>query len=338
MTFVSPPLAAMLESRRTAYNQRFNLARRAYPDMDAEIFKAFLRETLDPLVATASHRDPGAIPPLVDAAYDVGLELIGKKLLGPHARLPYLQALWTRVFPQIMGLILKAPAPLMVRLSNAACQIGGQEHARCAEWLEALEQWGPRCENADQLQQFAQILAWRSGMAQFRESVLKILPTLPTPLMADVFKSVQGLPWSDVLAKLERNPWYHPSQPDQDPVQPFAGYVGGFRGSGGPFLHPPLARAVAGGLVLTSGGEQWALYADVFGMTHKRCAATRQSFTTETSEDVRVEGKSRVIWNAIAYDFSHEGTVSSVASNPHTLAVTLENSHFVWLYARRHAV
>ena len=80
---VSETLAAVLRSERVAFNIRFAETRHRLPGLDGEAFSDFLRQHIDPLAQAVARHRPERVPEVVHAAYDLGLELVGRRLAGP---------------------------------------------------------------------------------------------------------------------------------------------------------------------------------------------------------------------------------------------------------------
>src|SRR4051812_18166781 len=91
---VSEPLAFVLRNGRDALNARFTAARRLCPDLDGEAFRAFLETTVDPLAQATQAAEPDRLAEVVMAAYELGLELAGKRLVGADARHPFIERGW----------------------------------------------------------------------------------------------------------------------------------------------------------------------------------------------------------------------------------------------------
>jgi hypothetical protein len=345
MATISPALAARLEARRTLFNKQFALARRGFPDLDPAAFTGFLREILDPLVILAEKIDPGTLPAFIEAGYGIGIELTGKKIIGPEARSSALEKLWKTTFPAAIGLILNNPGPMLAKLSNAAHQLDVEAHARCDEWLSLVTALSPLCNDCPTLLALAQVCAWKCGMAHYRHGAIPLITALPAPLRAALFPLIDE---SNLPGEIERflsDPWYTPARSAEKQRQPITYCTGGFRGLGGPFKHPPLAAGHEGKLLLWCDREWWIVHADVFGVTCKRLPAKYSANIPRPSEIK--EKKSRSGHNGLfveggtvtvkgrSFDLSSEGTVSGAALASNTLLVSLENSHLARVFEVR---
>jgi hypothetical protein len=342
METVSPALAAQLQARRTVLNERFYRSRRVFPDLDPAAFTRFLTDLLDPLVVAAEKIDPGALPQFIDAAFTIGIELTGKKIIGPDARSGAVEKLWKAVFPAVIGRILPHPAPMLVKLSNAAYQLDAEVHARCDEWLSQVTAHARLCDDSATLLALAQVCAWKCGMAHYRRSVVPLLASLPEPLCRALFQMVDECNWADEAGRFLADPWYSPAYRAGTPRQPITYCTGGFRGLGGPFIRPPLAVEHEGKLLLWCDGEWWIVHADRYGVTCKRlmtdrcaeipCPLERDGKKSRSGGNGMVIEGGTVAVQGRTFDLTPEGTISGAAFASNTLLVSLENSHLAWIF------
>ena len=167
---LAPPLADFLRARRADCNARFAAARRLWPRLDAADFSLFLRDQLSPLAYRLSPAKPIVV---LDRAYDLGLQLVARETRRTVRRHSTRSTpLWTEVFPALAALIATAPRRILGALSNAAHHLATHpmpgRKSGGAGWWRSLR----RCSYADELFIVAQVLAWRAGLAHFREPAL----------------------------------------------------------------------------------------------------------------------------------------------------------------------
>jgi hypothetical protein len=339
MKIVCQSFISLLQSRRAVFNERFNMARRIYPDLDSAAFTKFLTDILDSLTAHVERIDPGALPLFVESAYQIGLELTGKKLIGPGSHSSVHDNLWRITFPSIITLLLKEPGSLMSKLSNAAHQIDTEIHSGVDDWLLAIGQIGPHCQDGDSLLSLAQISAWKCGMAHFRNSAIPLLTKIPSHCCNTLFGTTGNVDWLHEIDKLQADPWYSPMFKTEKPGLPVKRHTGGFRGFGGPFIRPPVAVDYEGKLLLWCDNEWWVVHADIFGVTCKRLLKDHTlnipvpSVTIATGQRVLKSGviinDNTVTVQGQTFTFSPGDRVNGAAFVFGTLIVSFDNSHIV---------
>jgi hypothetical protein len=314
--------AAVLKSARTEFNARFAQAQRNYPALDAAAFAEFLETTADPLVRAVATAQPDAAADTARAAYDAALTLAGRQLAGLHARTHSIDDAWRKVLCAAAPIVAVAPERLISAVSNAVHNLAATPETRTADWIASLQTLAPRAGNADTLLQLGQVLAWRCGMAHYRNAALDTAGRLPAPLALAAVGAPETADWPTENTRLRANPWYVPG--NTAPLHGFVMETGRFRGFGGLFAKPPRVIAGNDGIAVYSGDEAWRLHADAFGATFLRIApdGTRASPQTKSR---RPAGIALPAWL---------GNPTSVAETDTTIAVTGETTHSVLLFAR----
>jgi hypothetical protein len=324
----SPALASLLRDGRTDLNARFQAARHRYPDLEAARFRRFLEDAVDPLVAELARTRPAATPAFLQAAYDVGLDLCGQRLVGDDARLPVLDRLWRELLPAALPLLAQAPARLLSALGNAVHQIAGTPGARPDKWLHGMQAALDWCDDADSWLRLGQVLAWRCGMSHYRGSALALADTLPAPAMAGLFGAA-GQDWPALRAALARDPWWRAGA---RPGVVEAGRMGGFSGLGGPFPQLPRVAAVDERLFVLSGDECWLLIADRYGSTLHRATPVEAKAARGYQPPLAVTGAS-VRWQGHELELTDVSRIDGHALNRDTLLLTSHDTYQVILVA-----
>jgi hypothetical protein len=162
------------------------------------------------------------------------------------------------------------------------------------------------------------VLAWRCGLAHFRDSALAASDRLPPALALSAVGAKQTDDWPATRARLLAEPWFHPGR---DAVKgESAAQAGGFRGFGGPFVEPPRVAATESQLFVSSADQYWLLCADAFGAT----------FHGVLEADYRA-GKSESPPRGLRVPEAM-GKVTSAARTRTTVALTCEHTHMVQLF------
>jgi hypothetical protein len=328
---LSPALAQVLRAARTELNARFAAARRERPALDAEAFAAFLRTTVDPLVRAVEQASPDRVADVALCAYDLGLELLGQGLAGPAARDPFVEAGWRRVAPAAPALVAAAPERVLAALGNALHLLASTPGARPEEWMGTMEALAPRCADVDTFLRLGQVAAWRAGMAHFRAGALAAADALPEPLALAVLGAPPGQ-WAMVRQRLAVDPWFDPARADAPGGLRVVARAGAFRGFGGLFTEPPRVATAGGNFLAGSGGEWWLLAADAFGATFHRATPDEVARASAAPgvPGLAVSG-ARLTWNGASLELPELGTITAVAANGTTAALTARYTHAVVL-------
>jgi hypothetical protein len=169
---LSDALERVLRAGRHELNTRFAECRLRYPELDAEAFAAFLRDTADPVVAAVDATTSAHTAEVAEVSFDLGLELVGQRIAGPGARTSSVDDAWRRIAVVAPASLASSPRRVLAALSNAAHQLSSTPGVRIAQWLDELARLAPCCADADTLLRLGQVAAWRAGMAHYRAGAL----------------------------------------------------------------------------------------------------------------------------------------------------------------------
>ena len=328
---VSQAFATVLAGRRADYNAQFSAARRSSAELDEESFKIFLEKSVDPLVSAVASIDPSALVSVVDVAYGVGLELVSQRLAGPRALGFALNAGFEGLFPALGRFIAASPERTLPSLCNALHHLATTPGGRPQHFCSALAALAPRLSDVDTLLQAGQVAAWLSGLSHYRRGALAIAERLPADL-AGALLGTQEAELGTVFARLRRDPWFLPSEPQLG--FRVVGAVGAFRGFGGAFLEAPRVLRVDEALVVQSGEDAWLLELDAFGCTFHRVRSEELGDVRPRVEapGVVVE-QTRVSARGKSLSLGDSGPVTSVAGNSSTVLITTSHSYGVIVVA-----
>ena len=318
---ISPAFASILASGRAQFNARAAEARRRFPSLDMAAFGAFLHDGVDPLVLAVAAAAPERVGGATLAAYDMALELVGHGLAGPAAKNTFLNTVWRELAPQFAPLLAPAPVDVLGMLSNAAIHIASVAGARPAQWQAGMAAVAPQVGSVAQLRAVGQVLAWRAGVAHFRQGALAAADTLPPALALAAFDE-PGAQWPQVHAQLLDYPWRGNAEGRE---------FGSFSGLGGDFGTPPQVRATNDGFVVRSAERHYLLVADAYGaVLHSATAQEYEQATTGMPSSVRLDGATvHVGARSIALDLPADDI--ALAANAHTLAITSPWTHAIRL-------
>ena len=318
---ISPAFATILASGRAQFNGRALEARRRFPSLDMAAFGAFLHDGVDPLVVVVAAAAPERVGGVTLAAYDMALELVGHGLAGPAAKNPFVNTVWRELAPSFAPLLATAPVDVLGMLSNAAIHIASVSGARPAQWQGELAALAAQIATLAQLRAVGQVLAWRAGVAHFRQGALAAADTLPPALALAAFGE-PGAHWPQVHAQLMANPWRGNADGRE---------FGSFSGLGGDFGTPPQVHGTNDGFVVRSGERHYLLVADAYGaVLHSATAQEFEQANADMPSSVRLDGATVHLGaRSIALDLP-AGDIA-LAANAHTLAITSPWTHAIRL-------
>ncbi len=257
-----------LAARRDRFNSAFAAARIARPRLDGAGFLGVLRETVAPVAEAAIATQPDRASLIVEALYDLALDLFRQDLLGPRARSAAIPLAWSDLLPRLGAFVAIDPLRAAASISNAAYNLEQVPEAGATEWMARLLQIAAVTPpgDLDALLRGGQVAAWRSGMAHYRASALANCDGLAEPLARAALGLSPSALLSETVARLRADRWHLPGEPERSSPR-VMGEVGGFRGLGGPFLTLPRLAVDAAGLLVREGDRAWRLNADAFGAT-----------------------------------------------------------------------
>jgi hypothetical protein len=258
---VSASLASALAARRHVFNQRVQETRHRMPGFDTSAFAAFVANEINGVCAAVDAIDSASTGSVVEAAFDIGLELVGQGLAGPSARLPWVNLAWQRLSSPAARLIAASPTDALGAMTNAVVRMGSVPGVRVEEWIGTMEALVSRSDTLDSLRSLGAVCAWRAGMAHLRQAALEHADRLDADLASAAVGSPRQ-PWTSLRECLRAERWWNPAQEQRD-LQ--GRTVGGFSGFGGPFAAPPEVRVRGHDFMVESAGRHFLVIADGAG-------------------------------------------------------------------------
>jgi hypothetical protein len=284
---VSPSLAGVLAARRAALNQRVVETRHRMPGLDTAAFGAFVSHEIDAVCVAVDGADRHATERVVEAAFDIGLELVAQGLAGPAARVPWVNRAWQCLATPAAHLIASAPVDTLGAITNAVIRLGSVPGVRVDEWIDAVSALAARCESVEKLRSLGAVCAWKAGMTHLRHIALDHADHLGPELAAAALGA--SLPWPALRERLRNDGWWNPST---DAIDIQGQTIGGFSGLGGPFATPPEVRVGRDGFVAESAGRHFLLVADAFGaVVLPASPAEFAAATSDTARDVSITSR-----------------------------------------------
>lgn len=326
---MNSPFAQVAAERRDVYNARANEVLRLHRKVGPQTLMEVLGELVAPAFDAISKSHSGAAEEqvrLLDTLVDVAFRLTSLDLLGPQRRLESPTVLW-RCFPEIGEGLIQDPE-LIRDLSNAAIGLGTTSDSLALNWVDAL--LSLNLQSPQTLRLAGQVLAWRLGVARWRESAIDAWRHLPDPLKTQVLDA----PNSTDILKLEQHLKRPFVKPGEGRLELQVHHrVAGFSGFGGPFTEPPLVWASGPDVFVADSQREFRVIADYFGAELLRVRRQSKSGPSNTPGFDFDNGVIHRRADNMSRTFPGLAKATEVALGEHFVAVGLPHSHFVWIIA-----
>lgn len=335
-------LALELSARQGEYNSRFHAMRRVYPGLHAAEFSFFLAEDAQPVADAASMHGGRTPREICEALYDFGIEALGSRMFSAAAGL---RGLWRNIMLSYIRYFIVDPVSFPRIAANAIYNLSLTSYNSAAAWEKTLVSLAGHAGNKEELLDYGKALAWRCGLAHYRDSALDLIKKFQPPVQRIILgipEIVAGNELASVLNSLEGDPWFHP----QDHPLPAGGAArhlemvssaGGFRGFGGPFISPPLVETVEGRIVAYDGKLSFIISADIYGTTLTKVDPSLLAGGGPVCRGT-INSAGAAEFGGLKGDFHELAGASSFACSTFTMAVTIPESHHLFLIAvRSHA-
>ncbi len=326
-------LAHILAEGRGRYNYQFLEARQRWPELRADEFQLLLEQAVLPVVQRAADCAPQRAGAVLDVLYDLALELLGRRLLGPQARLRAIAVGWEQLLPRVVHLLVQAPRLVAGALSNALFNLERTPGARPAEWAAIMGRAAEQCEEVSTWLLAGQAAAWRAGMAHYRQGALALCGRLPEPVARDVLDLPARVRVDEAVMRWRTDPWWSPQATNGDRRLAVVAQLGAFRGFGGPFLNPPRVQWNGGGFVVQDSQATWTLHADRFGAVLLRAIRPVELLPAAQGTPFALLHNGVVSFQGRRQTFSELRSANSWAANSTTLVATSPLSHRVVVLA-----
>lgn len=352
--------AAALEDERDAYNARFAQARRVHRQLDAAAFSTHLVDNLAPMIDALAAHDKARVDVATHALFELSCDLVARRWLGPQVRTDLLNRLWRDILPQLVGFWADAPRDVVLSLTCAVHHLDDLAPSAAESWMLRLPALAPLCTDTRMLLDAGKVLAWRAGLAHFRDSALQVWRTLPAELRYQTLCLARAderalldpatRPALDMLDEALEDPWFHPTfhlaGADAKTRAARSGatfrMVGGFVGFGAQFGAPPRVFAIDGQLVAFDGEHCFSIHADAFGSVLKKRDAEPPAGPQPRVGAERAEASGQLDlgwatpeqWSSITGREDALLDAASAATDAWTLAVCVPHSHQIFLISR----
>lgn len=301
------------------------------------MFGEHLKERVAPIVEAVAEDNVDRVDAVTDALYDLSLELVGKDFFGRQVRYSSVLDGWEILLPLIPNLLAKEPLKLTSAITNALYNLSIEPNARPSFWIETMIEIGKLCNDVEEFLETGKIVAWRSGLAHYREDALETCKSLKTKIACAALGIKETENTESLISQLEQDPWLNPSEFTKDIKKEkrlhIVSVVGAFRGFGGLFISPPKVTYSDGQFLVFDSEYWWSMTADCFGATFHRMGQTISGLKNESNPNFRINKKGSVEMSENRGSFHNLVEGTSFAANENTLAVTVPLSHSVYLIA-----
>jgi hypothetical protein len=331
------PFIAALEEDREALNMRFALRLRGGSRIDGAAFMQHLQEAVGPLIEQIHAILPERSRAAVTALYDVSLDLFAAALLGPEAKMTWVQRVWRELLPKATKLLTREPQRVAGCLSNAAFQVASQPGTRPQDWLERMQAVVPQCESTGEMLEAGKVAAWQAGLVQYRNAALDAAESLRPLIAALAMNLPVSMPAEELSLRvkhLREHVWLTAESAGSTQVAGMesVGAVGAFTGFGGLFHRPPVVESEDSRLFVSDGRWQWELLADRYGAWFRKLGAAPAKHSKPATR-VAIDQQGNIRWGKQSLAAPHLAGATSFAATEQTLAVTIPTSHHVFLFS-----
>lgn len=330
MERLTGPLADALRRGRQTFNAKFAAAAKSAHPIDGAEFQDHLASAVDPIVRGVAAESAERVDLVVDALFDVSLDLFGHGLLGSRAQFPAIPEAWRELLPSLTGLVAREPERVTGAVTNALYNISRTPGTRPREWMQMVKALG--CQTDGELLDCGAVVAWRCGMPLYRLSALEKARSLAPELAGRALGLGPDADVGRVIERLQSNPWVRPEDCLRDGAKELriVAKAGGFRGFSGQFLSPPKVVKMEGSLVASDGATAWRVHADVYNAVLVSCELGAK---TDLVNDAAIQPNGTVLWQGRTHRFPELADATNIAATDDTAAVTLATSHHVFLVA-----
>lgn len=263
------------------------------------------------------------------------LELSGRGFLGRRGRFSMLECHLMRII-HFHDVLLSSQKNFMTMVFNALYNIHVSNEGKVRQWADAMcSGWKPG--NAASFRKPGFLLAWRSGMARFRDEALEIAGAMDDDLL-DKFFSTGDVPGREAVRRMKDDPWFNPARAVNE--GPVFLHTGGYRGAGGLFVSLPDVRTSGGVIYAGDNASVFRIYADAFGVEAVHdVELTPGSMGVGDTGNVKFrDGRFSTGGDEFPLPEFCSGEVMSLAAAGNTVAWTMKNSYKIYIAGiSRHA-
>lgn len=314
----NPQLIEALSQNSALYNQWYREGEIKYGNLPAQAIANWMVEVVEPIVKAAFDQNsaPEKVHEVVKTLYLESLKLVGSGLAIRY-REEY-KAAWL-LLVQMPNLIVKFPIKVLTLLNDVLLNLQLHAPEKSIAWCNLMTTSSSAINTIEDLKTVGRIYAWKCGLAHLRIRLKTDYEALAENLQQTVVDTI-GLSKNSQL--LFETPWTNTSTQ-------FQGVLGGFKGTTGFFEHPPKLAQLDQHLLVTDTKNSYAFFADQFGKVLLPATTVAPSYILSKSKQFEI----LKTWLEKYKEEIDPSTISSVVVTKDTLAFTLENSYFLYLFS-----
>jgi hypothetical protein len=330
-------LIALLKENREKLNSLFSFYKFSFPAIEKDVVFFYISFVIEPVFDKNLNRDKEQLSSILISLYDKILELIGKNYLGNSGRYPFFENKFIQCIEEADDWMFENPDLYLSSISNAIINIGSVDILKLNLWLSKFQKISKKAKSIHELFEAGKVIAWISGMAQYRQRALEICRQLEVTLLETILDipNLRNVNIENFFSRLEIYPWISlaDAMKENSPRKVFnINRVGNFSGFGGKFITPPKVELTDQEFILYDKKNFYVLFVDFFGShlerisedTYLKLSSIRKK-NIKSDFIVTKEGKIQNGKEKIQY--SPLSNYSSIASNEHTCCITSPYSH-----------
>ena len=260
-----------LVSKKQEFNKIYYIQSLNYSSLESKNFSDTLEHLIDLLSSEISEELCNKVEfyKFCEICFTKVLEMVARNFLGENSTKPDFSKTWLNFLKTSGILVFLNPEFYFIYLPNSLINLQAEKNFLVENWLNELHKFIQKGYNLDLLLKLGFILAWKHGIAKYREKALEYLETL-TPTEINLLFNINLKPEekSIFFYKLKNNPYQPPHLYNITSREPQLVFhlAGGFLGFGEKFYFPP--RFVNGcSNYITDGVKVYKIYSDYFGIS-----------------------------------------------------------------------
>ncbi len=282
-----------LISKKEEFNKIYYIESLNYPNLESKNFSDTLEHVINLLPSEISEEFSNQVEfyKFCEICFTKVLEMVARNFLGETSIHPKFLKTWLHFLQTSGTLVFLNPEFYFIYLPNSLINLQAEKNFLVENWLNELHKFIQKGYSLDLLLKLGFVLAWKNGIAKYREKALEYLEML-TPIEINLLFNINLKPEekSIFFYKLKTNPYQLPHLYNITSKEPKLVFhlAGGFIGFEEKFYFPPkFVNGCAN--YITDGVKVYKIYSDYFGISLEPIESKEISQTfTKTSLQVQL--------------------------------------------------